>query len=409
MRKKGRKVRGLILRNYMMSVIATFSVFTMLLVLFGFDLEDQIFDQQLNVAINKLMEERDATSLTSGDIVGVQMQYYVGLNEMPEWLQREIDPTWGVGNYELFAKEKGHIHMAIRETTSDKWLYVLFNARPYIRSTPQIKSYLVIILGMGGLAVLISLYFTYRMTKKLSKPLEKIAAQLSTGKADIPFSDTEEWHVRELEQLVQAMHMRDERIQALLKRERQFNRDASHELRTPLTVATGATEILEGQNSGKPAFLRLQTSLRDMKLLTEGILWLSRDADDSKSCGTEDICKHAVRTYEHLLEGKEVDVRFDVKEQVLFPVPEPVAHVIIGNIIRNAFSYTDGGTVAVRIVENKIQIEDTGVGFGSADKDREGFGIGLSLVQRLCDHFSISLAIETSGDNKGTIATLTWL
>ncbi|PCI62699.1 MAG: two-component sensor histidine kinase [Kordiimonadales bacterium] len=403
---KLKRVRSLILRNFIGSALITFIMFALLSAMFGFELEDEIFDHQVRVKADQLTAAFPAIA-DSGIVGGVEMQYFIGMDAMPEWMQERIDPEWPVGRYEIFAEEFGHFHVAVRQVGDGK-LYLLFNARPYIRSTPQIIAYLKIVSGIAALALMISLFFIYRMTKRVTAPIEKMAEVLATGDAAEVAGDLDDGALVELRALVHAINSRDQRIQSLLDRERQFNRDASHELRTPLSVAMGAAEVLESAGAEGAAFGRLKTALADMQHLTEGILWLSRDPSSAHKCKPAAVGTEAISAYKHLLQNRSVRVELIEEAQgVVMPVPTAVAQVMIGNIIRNAFSYTEEGAVTIEISPGALRVTDTGVGFGNADQSTTGFGIGLSLVERLCQHFGLTLDVG-AGPERGTVAVISW-
>lgn len=71
---------------------------------------------------------------------------------------------------------------------------------------------------------------------------------------------------------------------------------------------------------------------------------------------------------------------------------------VMGNLLRNAAHYTDSGYIRLSLEANGFSVEDSGVGipeeqreamfrpFVRGDERRgEGLGLGLSLVQRICD------------------------
>jgi len=406
MAKKLKRVRGLVLKNYIASAVISFMIFALMVVFFGFDLEDQIFDYQVSQHADELQQTYQ-TLERNGETGAVGMEYFIGTKAMPKWMNELVDPAWEAGTYEVFAEELGHFHVAVRDIGAEK-LFLLFNARPYIRSTSQIKTYLKIIAFMAGLAFLVSLFFMHRMTKRLSEPLEKMAAALAAGEKLDVSGELADGALSELKTLVDAIESRDSRIQLLLERERQFNRDASHELRTPLAVATGAAEVMEAAGSNGAAFGRLKTALADMRHLTDGILWLSRDSSSSETCTPLEICEEATQAYRHLLQDRKVQVMLEeTPSGAVMPVPKAVAQVMIGNLMRNAFSYTDEGAVAITISESSVAIRDTGVGFGKAGEGREGFGIGLSLVERLCNHFGLVCHVGLA-EGTGTTAVISW-
>lgn len=407
MKKTTRKVRTLVLRNYLGSAFVSFVIFALLFTLFAFDMEDQIFDNQVKIEADRLAALVEQGEESSGITHALPMNWYIGTSNMPDWMQRAIEPEWPVGLYEIFAEEQGHFHLAIRNLPDGEKLYLLFNARPYIRSTTHITALLISLAIIGGMIILVSTWSIHRLTRRLGHPMEEIAKNLESG-GDVDFArDYPDISVVELQALLKALASRDDRIHSLIEREARFNRDMSHELRTPLTVAIGAIEVMDAADKQSAAFRRLQTSMYDMKALTEGILWLAREPDFSLHCDPGHLYQVILDTQEHLTTSRDVIIRLDANSPARLPVPEQVGLVMLGNLIRNALAYTKKGEIIVAIQANCVTVSDTGPGFGKVSDEEGGFGIGLSLVRRLCDHFGLTLDVHAREEG-GTVAGIHW-
>ncbi len=407
MTRQSQEVNSLIQKNYLCSIGFCFAFFVLLAAMFVFDLEDNIFENQVSVEADKLSQTMPLDGKTSGIVRSLEMQYYVGTDSMPLWLKNQVQADWKAGEYEVFGGEKGHYHLAVRGEDQATRLYLIFNARPYIRSTQQVRNLVIFFVIFTSLMVLVAGVFLRRMTKKLTEPIEKIASAASSG-ATLDSSLHENHNTPiEIAILAKAIAEKDGRIESLLERERQFNRDVSHELRTPLAVAVGAAEIVQKQDSKSEALQRLVKSLGDMRLLTEGILWLGRSPSDRENCNAKEACHQSVRTNKHLLGDRSVAVEITGKPDTDIPVPSAVAQVIIGNLVRNAFRYTETGSVEVNILDRSVRVRDTGIGYGNASDAEIGFGIGLSLVQRLSSHFGLRLTIAARTEG-GTEAMISW-
>ncbi len=90
----------------------------------------------------------------------------------------------------------------------------------------------------------------------------------------------------------------------------------------------------------------------------------------------------------------------------------------IGNLLRNAIENSDRGTIRIYVeAPATVVITDPGHGM-SPDEigatysriargggDRQGSGIGLDLIARLCEH--LGWMIDLSSSEQGTTATLT--
>ena len=85
---------------------------------------------------------------------------------------------------------------------------------------------------------------------------------------------------------------------------------------------------------------------------------------------------------------------------------------VLNNLIRNAVHYTPEGSITLVVKNNGFTIIDTGPGISSIEKEsifkpfyrgqssrREGLGLGLSLVQRICAREKWTIGVE---DNQPT-------
>jgi len=91
---------------------------------------------------------------------------------------------------------------------------------------------------------------------------------------------------------------------------------------------------------------------------------------------------------------------------------------VIDNLIDNAVKYSDTqGEVRLRLKSARLEIEDRGKGmdemqlvrifdrYYQSDATMPGFGIGLGLVKRFCDHYKIALNVH-SRQGEGTTILL---
>lgn len=219
----------------------------------------------------------------------------------------------------------------------------------------------------------------------------------------------------EVRVLAEAMTRFTQRLDEFIARERQFTRDASHELRSPLTVLRMATDLLESDDqlsaASRKSLARIKRASRDMEELIGAFLLLARENESglpSENLCINDIAERELETAQLLAADKPVEAKFFAHCNLMIEAPEKVLAVLIGNLLRNAFSYTEAGKVEITIASGMVTIEDSGIGM---DEDkirlmyepfvqgepsrRGGYGVGLTIVRRLSDRFGWPVKISS--------------
>jgi signal transduction histidine kinase len=225
--------------------------------------------------------------------------------------------------------------------------------------------------------------------------------------------------------LAKSLHGFASRIERFVEREGNFTRDASHELRTPMTVIRMACDLLLADGSldahAQRSVQRIQAATRDMLALVEAFLILAREGDTGlpdEDFMVNDIVRDEVEKARPLLLDKPVQLQIDEQAAFGLHAPPRVLSVLLGNLLRNACLYTESGSITVRIVAAELQVIDTGVGiradelarvfdpfYRAQQGQRDGHGIGLSIVRRLSERFGWPVSLE-SEPGKGTVARI---
>jgi signal transduction histidine kinase len=219
----------------------------------------------------------------------------------------------------------------------------------------------------------------------------------------------------EVRELADALSRYAQRLASFVERERLFTRDASHELRSPLTVIRMAAERLDAEpalsEAGRRSAERIRRAARDMEDLTSAFLLLARESE--RALPAEEVCVNDVLAVELeraqvLAEARPVRSSLEATARLYVQAPEKVVAVVLGNLVRNAFAYTDAGEVTVEVDATGVSIRDTGIGIEPAkvgemyrpfvrgdESRRGGHGVGLTIVRRLSDRFGWRVEIHS--------------
>ncbi|MBX3726273.1 MAG: HAMP domain-containing histidine kinase [Xanthomonadales bacterium] len=253
--------------------------------------------------------------------------------------------------------------------------------------------------GFTAVALLVGLW----SSRRVMKPVTDLAQRVEdfVGRSD-PQPLAPHFADDEVGQLAAALDGYAGRLTELVRRDREFNADVSHELRTPLAVIKGAAELIlagELQPKLRERVQRIERAARQCTDLISALLMLSRNERNVGAGERTDIarlCAQLIQDNRHTLAGKPIDIRLEALAEPRVLAPESVFAVALGNLVSNACKYTREGEIVVRVLDDRVEVVDTGPGLSEEDAahafDRgyrgtaatgTGGGIGLAIVGRL--------------------------
>ncbi len=217
------------------------------------------------------------------------------------------------------------------------------------------------------------------------------------------------------------------RLRAALSREKLFTSDVSHELRTPLMVlATSCELLLEYPNldeRSRKQVQRISKATAGMNQLVETFLLLARtegkNAPPGQRASLSQVAGELIEVWREQIEEKGLRFIYEQTGDSDSLYNAPLLKSVMGNLLRNAWHYTDNGFIRLTLNSHGFSVEDSGIGippekqqamfqpFVRGDEQRgEGLGLGLSLVQRICSnqHWTVEL---TSREPAGCCFTVT--
>lgn len=304
-----------------------------------------------------------------------------------------------------------------------------------------------LMISLAGLYLLS--WLTQRLFISTVSPISQLANQLETidinkpAKLTVPaaihYQDTE------IMSLFQGTQKLLDRVQDSVAREKRFSRDASHELRTPLAVMKGSLEIilknmnkLHAQQENKASLMhdkitqkenplnekthrainRAMRSAIEMERLIEELLLLARE-DYQQVAPVRINCNQLIDEVAEELRAafEKSPVKLKVMHLAHWSIDAPVSvlRVVLMNIASNAMRYTTEGEVVLSTWDKVFQITDTGEGFAPEfmqhafqpfsrghHENTKGFGLGLSIVKRFCDHYGWKIKVNSQKDQGTT-------
>ncbi len=290
----------------------------------------------------------------------------------------------------------------------------------------------VVPLSIVLLIVYLVSWLAYRQSSRAISPLVKLADAMA--KVDINAIQTTSLDLSSIRAsadgdavvLIDAIEEFTNRTSEFVARERQFARDASHELRTPLAIIKGSFDLLSKNESlpeqDQKALSRVRRTVENMEALLETLLMLSREQHagiEQEAIIINDLLAEQVDQLKMVYKNHKANIKIEQQALLEINASEKVLAMLFGNLIRNAFNYTNEGEIIISVLKDKrVVVKDSGTGmdeeqlkhaftpFYRANTSSDGHGVGLSIVSHLCERFSWKIDAE-SHVGKGTSVAIT--
>ncbi|MDN4500835.1 HAMP domain-containing sensor histidine kinase [Alteromonadaceae bacterium BrNp21-10] len=381
--------------------------------------EDRVLTYQL---------QRAAESYPS---MPMNLRGYDEIARLPESLREWAQTTPDEGLYEFDTEE---LHVAVLSTYNEKTptdkeqqhAFVVFDVAGIEAASSEDWWLLLVITGvvtsLGALGFGLGIVVMRRAVAPVAQ-LAKVVADIDLEQLsaeDYKHIESSRFGDDEVGVLAGTIEKTLERISAFIERERYFTSSASHELRTPITVITGALELLEQSElsaTDVKALDRVRRATLDMKTTIEMFLCLARETDDGlydEQFLVMPLVSKAIDQQRYLLSSKFVDVNIDELTKPRVCGHPQAFFIAVNNLVRNAFEHTLDGQGPITIIIKEHELLVTNQVNSEADErytptkaaSSNGYGLGLGIVQRLCERNGWSFSLHT--DKKHVVARLSW-
>jgi len=255
----------------------------------------------------------------------------------------------------------------------------------------------IIILGTlasGALALMFAGY--------LIAPVQRLARWVDSSVPDHPggalaaqFADDE------VGALAAAFDRYQHRLEAFLRREREFTADASHELRSPLSVLKAGLDVLredEGLSQrGHRALERMNRHAAELGGLLDALLYLARtESDPHASVAAIPLLptwKNLARACAGAGPSDPVQVEVTGDPDAATIAPPRLADLVFNRLLEHAVHHTSETRVHVYVAPDRIEIWpwETSAEDAESPQRRSDERFGLTLLARLCQRLGWEL------------------
>ena len=315
-------------------------------------------------------------------------------------------------DYEVFYENKltfGHI-LILQKTFDDEFiLRIKYLDDEYILRTPDEENisdkFILNILVFVDIFVLF-LIFLYIL--KLLSPIKIITKQLTnfsngdlSSRIDIKSND-------EIGILANSFNKMASNLENLIKTREELLRDIGHELRTPIAKGKFAIEKIDDFSQKE----LLKKIFKDLEVLTNELIELEKLNSTKLNITTFKAETLIVESLAKLYLDDESKIEIEIIDDFKIKADLYYLSIVLKNLIDNAIKYTSSFPIKIIVKTNEISVLNQGKAlakeldyylkpFTQELSQRDGFGLGLSIVKKIIDKHDFRL--EYSYRNESNI------
>lgn len=310
---------------------------------------------------------------------------------------------------------------------SNTYAFLSSSLQPLDGAVEIIKKELVIVSIM---VLLFSFLIGYFISKKLSKPIEKInktAKIMAQGDYENAYFFIDE-NILELNELVSTLNQTNDELTKIDELQKEILANVSHDLKTPLTMIKAYAEMVRDltykDDIKREDNLNVIIEETDrLNLLVNDIIELTKINNDLQNLNiTEFDLVELINSIINRFGIMDANFVFKNKSPIIVKADKIRIEQVIYNLIINAINYTGKDKkVIINLKENDkyvhVEIKDTGKGIDEEDlkliwkryykvdkkyrREKKGSGIGLSIVENILKKHKFNYGVN-SIKNKGT-------
>jgi len=199
-----------------------------------------------------------------------------------------------------------------------------------------------------------------------------------------------------------------------------FIKDNAHELNTPITILRMSVGRVRSQFPENRPLQYISIAEKQIEEIYESLNYLSFEQLDEahdEPIRIDGVVHESHLFFKEIAEHKDVKLTSSLNPTMVI-MDRRRAIRLVHNLISNAIKYTPkGGWVKLSLHEGVLEIADSGIGIPESKQKhvfkryvrathREGgFGVGLSIVQKIVESYGLGLEMD-SKEGQGTTITI---
>ena len=194
-----------------------------------------------------------------------------------------------------------------------------------------------------------------------------------------------------------------------------FIKDTTHELNTPISAILMSSEKEE---LSKKQIQRIRLAAIKISEIYKDLTYTFLEEREKKKYLKEisltKIINEELKYFEVLAEKKQIAINISL-EELNYKIDKNDFVRVFNNVLSNAIKYNKkNGFINIELKENILTIKDSGIGieeskikdifnrYYRATNDSGGFGIGLNIVQNICQEYNIKVDVKSKLEEGST-------
>lgn len=202
-----------------------------------------------------------------------------------------------------------------------------------------------------------------------------------------------------------------------------FFNDSMHELKTPLGVININVELLSSYVNSTKHLQRIKAATKQMQMTYEDVEYYIKHKKvtyNKERMNLSEYVNQRIAFFEDIAVSKSMILEHSVEPEMMIYMSKVELQRIIDNTLSNAIKYSFfQGKIEIKLLPKDdehcvLSFQDYGQGikdlykvfqrFEREDSVQGGFGLGLNIVQNICNKNDIDISIE-SYENRGSCFT----
>ena len=226
--------------------------------------------------------------------------------------------------------------------------------------------------------------------------------------------DLDTAEVEEVKKLNSVFEEMSKQIRKDFEAQKEYTENVAHELQTPLAIISSKVdELMQAENLTKEQMeqlaLLLETTNRLSKI-NQSLIFLTkidnRFYTEGSTFSLNELIKEKLVLFETVIEEKNLKLALNLKDEIQIYMDPYLAETLVMNLLKNAIVHNEErGEISVKLENNCLIITNSGAAlsfsetdifkrFSRSEYNKKSLGIGLSIVQRICELYGFNIEYQ---------------